>query len=57
MPNFTAARLSASENAALSRSPASGCSLGEPTSILVTHSVAELHPEPADHRPVGQELS
>src|ERR671927_187317 len=38
MPNFTAARLSASLNAALSRSPPSGCSLGPPTSTFVTHS-------------------
>src|SRR6266516_2563507 len=35
MPNFTAARLSASETAAFMRSPPPGCSDGEPTSTLV----------------------
>ncbi len=38
MPNFTAVRLSASEKAALRRSPSSGCSLWPPTSIFVIHS-------------------
>ena len=56
MPNLTAARFRASLNAALSRSPPSGCSLGRADVHLGDPPVAELQPQPAHHRAVRQEL-
>ena len=56
MPNFTAARLRASEKAALRRSPESGCSLGEPTSDLVIHRPPSLTRKPAHDRAIGQDV-